>query len=82
MDTNEIEQLFYKAIARRAVYNKLEGVTEDMVYNWRNGRGPKPGIGVMLGVLYQLDIIKVTEKTGMEKLLHSNGKPNSTAQKQ
>lgn len=62
MTVQEIEAKFWKAIEEKGVYNKLERVTENMVYNWRNHRGIKPpSIGDMLGVLYQLKLIEVHE---------------------
>lgn len=61
MTPTQIEELFFKIIEEKAIYNKLEGVSENMIYNWRKGRGKKPTTGEMLNVLYQLNKINVTE---------------------
>lgn len=61
MNEEEIEVLFYQAIEEKAVYNRLTGISEDKIYNWRKGRWKKPDIGEMLHLLYQLNKIKVTE---------------------
>lgn len=59
MTTTQIETLFFEVLEEKAVYKKLEGISEDKVYNWRKVRGPKPTIGDMLNVLYQLQRITV-----------------------
>ena len=63
MTTEQIEILFYETINKKeaygkALYNLLDGVTENQIYNWRKQR-TKPTIGDMLNVLYQLKLIKV-----------------------
>ncbi len=63
MNQIEIDLLFNQVIKERGIYNKLEGVTENMIYNWRKGRGKKPSIGDMLGVLWQLNLIGVIDKS-------------------
>jgi hypothetical protein len=65
MTTEQIEILFYKTINNKeaygnALYNQLDGVTENQLYNWRKKR-TKPTIGDMLNVLYQLKKIEVNE---------------------
>lgn len=67
MTTEQIEILFTEAINQKepygkALYNRLEGVTENQIYNWRNQR-TKPSIGDMLNVLYQLNKISVKENS-------------------
>jgi len=62
MNQIEIDLLFNEVIKQRGVYHKLEGITENMIYNWRKGRGKKPDIGTMLGVLFQLDLIRIHGK--------------------
>jgi hypothetical protein len=62
MNQIEIDLLFNQVIQQRGIYNKLEGITENMIYNWRNGRGKKPDIGTMLGVLWQLNLITIHGK--------------------
>jgi len=62
MNQLEIDLLFHETIQQRGIYNKLEGITENMIYNWRKGRGKKPDIGTMLGVLFQLDLIRIHGK--------------------
>jgi hypothetical protein len=62
MNQIEIDLLFNQVIKEKAIYNKLEGVTENMIYNWRKGRGKKPSIGDMLGVLWQLNLITIHGK--------------------
>jgi hypothetical protein len=61
MTTSQIEELFSIAIQEKAIYHKLEGITEDRIYNWRKERGVKPTTGDMLNVLYQLNKIKITQ---------------------
>lgn len=60
MTTEQIEELFNAAIEEKAIYNQLQGVSENKIYNWRKGRGAKPSIGDMLNVLYQLRKIKIS----------------------
>jgi hypothetical protein len=64
MTTEQIEILFHETINNKeaygkALYNQLEGVTENQIYNWRKQR-TKPTIGDMLNVLYQLKKIKIS----------------------
>lgn len=59
MTPEQLETLFFEVIQEKAIYNKLEGVTENQIYNWRKQR-TTPSIGDMLGVLYQLKKISVT----------------------
>lgn len=59
MTTQEIEELFNETIQKtRALANKVEGFSEDTIYNWRKGR-TTPKLGDMLSILYQLNLIKV-----------------------
>ena len=65
MTTEQIETLFFETINNKeaygkALYNQLEGVTENQIYNWRKQR-TKPTIGDMLNVLYQLNKIQINE---------------------
>ena len=60
MTTEQIQALFNAAIEEKAIYNQLQGVSENKIYNWRKGRGAKPSIGDMLNVLYQLRKIKIS----------------------
>ena len=60
MTQTQIEELFNQVIQEKAIYNKLEGITRNTVFNWLNNRST-PTIGDMLNVLYQLKKIKVTE---------------------
>ena len=53
MTTEQLETLFFEVIQEKAIYNKLEGITENQIYNWRKQR-TKPTIGDMVNVLYQL----------------------------
>ncbi len=61
MTIQQIEVLFNEAIQEKAIYNKLEGITRNNIFNWLNGR-TTPSVGDMLNVLYQLDKITVTKK--------------------
>ena len=61
MTPTQIEELFYSAIQEKAIYNKLEGITRNNVFNWLNKRST-PTIGDMLNVLYQLKQIKISLK--------------------
>jgi hypothetical protein len=61
MTDQKIEVLFYATIEEKAIYNKLQGISEDKIYNWRKGRFAKPSLGDMLDVLYQLKKITVKE---------------------
>ena len=58
MTSTQIETLFHEVIQEKAIYNKLEGITENQIYNWRKQR-TTPTIGDMLGVLYQLKKVEV-----------------------
>lgn len=62
MSQEDIEILFFDAIQEKAVYNDLEGVTRNHIYNWLKGRGAKPTIGEMINVLYQLNLIEIKQK--------------------
>ena len=59
MEKSTLEKLFLEAIAEMAVYKKLEGISEDQIYNWRKGR-KKYTQGEILDVLSQLGIISIT----------------------
>jgi hypothetical protein len=59
MTTEQIEVLFHSVIEEKAIYKKLNDISEDKIYNWRKGRGAKPTIGDMLNVLYQLNKISI-----------------------
>ena len=59
MTTGQIKNVFLEAIQEKAIYNKLEGITENQIYNWRRNR-TTPSIGDMLGVLYQLNKISIS----------------------
>jgi hypothetical protein len=61
MTTSQIEELFFKVIEEKAIYNKLEGISRNTVFNWLNKR-TIPTMGDMLGVLYQLKHIEVEKK--------------------
>lgn len=62
MTPEAIEKLFFETIQARGIHNRLNGITEDKIYNWRKGRGAKPHLGEMLQVLYQLNLIKITHE--------------------
>lgn len=59
MTEEMIDQLFQKAISAYGINKKLDGVSSDMLYDWRKNR-VIPTIGVKLGVLYQLNLIKIS----------------------
>lgn len=59
MENSTLEKFFLEAIAEMAVYKKLDGISEDQIYNWRKGR-KKYTRGEMLDVLSQLGIISIT----------------------
>jgi hypothetical protein len=59
MTETQIAALFFEVIKEKAIYNKLEGITRNTVFNWLNERST-PSIGDMLNVLYQLKKIKIT----------------------
>jgi hypothetical protein len=59
MENSRLEKLFLEAISEMAVYKKLEGISEDQIYNWRKGR-KKYTQGEILDVLSQLGIISIT----------------------
>ena len=61
MTTDKIKELFFIAIQEKAIYNKLEGITRNQIYNWLNNRGAAPTTGNMLDVLHQLKRIKIAE---------------------
>lgn len=60
MTPEQIDTIFQEAIKETAVYNKLEGITRNQIYNWNNNRGAKPTLGNKLDVLYQLKKISIT----------------------
>lgn len=59
MTIPDIMATFLKAIKEKAVYNKLDGISENQIYNWRKGRAT-PTVGDMLNVLHQLNLITIT----------------------
>lgn len=62
MTPEQIKVAFDEAIQEKAVYNKLQGITRNQIYNWNNHRGVKPAsLGDMLNVLYQLKKISITQ---------------------
>lgn len=61
MTPEQIKLAFEEAIQEKAVYNKLEGISRNLIYNWNNNRGAKPTIGDMINVLYQLKKISITQ---------------------
>lgn len=71
MTTEQIEALFNAAIEEKAIYNQLQGISEDKIYNWRKGRGAKPTIGDMLNVLYQLKKV-VIKKAAIGEVDYEN----------
>lgn len=55
----EINELFTETIHKtRALYNKIEGFSEDTIYNWKKGR-TTPTLGDKLSVLYQMNLINI-----------------------
>jgi len=58
MKPSEIESLFFTVIEEKAIYNKLEGITRNTIFNWLNKR-TIPTLGDMVNVLYQLKHIKI-----------------------
>jgi hypothetical protein len=68
MTPEQIKILFEEAIQEKAVYNKLEGITRNHIYNWLNNRGPKPTTGDMINVLYQLK--KVNLVLSVERVIN------------
>lgn len=72
MTTSQIEILFHETINHKeeygkALYNQLDGVTENQLYNWRKQR-TKPTIGDMLNVLYQLKKIEIIPSSSWNKV--------------
>jgi hypothetical protein len=61
MKETDIKALFSSVIEERGIYNKLTGISEDKIYNWRKGRGAAPSIGDMLEVLFQLNLISISK---------------------
>lgn len=59
MTQDEIKELFYRAIQEKAVYNKLDNISRNQVYNW-NEKRTTPTLGNMLEVLYQLKLINLS----------------------
>ncbi|MFV8268471.1 hypothetical protein ACNQGP_00865 [Flavobacterium sp. GT2N3] len=60
MTPAQIELLFKEVIQTKAIYNQLEGITRNTVFNWLNDRS-QPTIGDMLNVLYQLKKIEIIQ---------------------
>lgn len=63
MTPSQIEALFHEVIQEKAIYNKLEGISRNTVFNWVSKR-TIPSIGDMLGVLYQLKKISILDNNG------------------
>ena len=61
MTPEKIQTLFHQAISQKAIYNKLDGISRNQIYNWLNNRGAAPTMGNMLDVLYQLKMITIHE---------------------
>ena len=59
MTSEQIKLAFEQAIQEKAVYNKLEGISRNLIYNWNNNRGAKPTVGDMINVLVQLKKVNV-----------------------
>jgi hypothetical protein len=76
MTTGQIEVLFHSVIEEKAIYKKLNDISEDKIYNWRKGRGAKPTIGDMLNVLYQLNLVNVV-LNGVVKPMSNEWIPDS-----
>ena len=74
MTITQIQELFFRTIQEKAIYNKLEGISRNTVFNWLNNRST-PTIGDMLNVLHQLKKIEVnliqTENRQERKVYHS-----------
>lgn len=68
MTPEQIKLAFEQAIQEKAVYNKLEGITRNQIYNWLNDRGQKPNLGNMLNVLYQLKKIEIIPSSSWNKV--------------
>jgi len=58
MTEGKIKEMFSEIVQDRGVYSKI-GVSRDVVYNWKHGRGAAPTLGQMLETLYRLDKIKI-----------------------
>ena len=60
MTETEIKELFLQAIEARGIYAKI-GYSRSVVYNWKSGRSAEPAVGIMLDVLYKLDLITISK---------------------
>lgn len=67
MTPTQIEVAFNEAIQEKAIYNKLEGISRNTVFNWLNDRS-KPTIGDMLNVLYQLKKVEIIPSSSWNKV--------------
>jgi hypothetical protein len=63
MTIEKINELFEQAIDKnnRIPISKLEGITKQMIYNWRNGRNANIAMGDKISLLWQLGKIKISE---------------------
>lgn len=68
MTNQEIKALFYELIQEKAIYNKLDGISRNTVFNWINKRST-PTIGDMLNVLHQLNKINIVLKDVVKPML-------------
>ncbi|WP_413998730.1 hypothetical protein ACMDB5_13215 [Flavobacterium sp. W1B] len=68
MTNQEIETLFFTVIQEKAIYNKLEGISRNTIFNWINKRST-PTIGDMLNVLHQLNKIDIVLKDMVKPML-------------
>ncbi len=60
MTKTDIDELFNETIQKtKALYNKVEGFSEDTIYNWKKGR-TTPTLGDKLSVLYQMNLITLS----------------------
>lgn len=58
MTEAKIKEMFKEVVQDRGVYAKI-GVSRDVVYNWKHGRGTAPTLGQMMETLYRLEKIKI-----------------------
>ena len=63
MTTEKINQLFEEAIDKenRIPIAKLQDITKQKIYNWRNGRNAHIPLGDKISLLWQLGKIKILE---------------------
>lgn len=66
MNQQQIESIFNELLHKHGALSKIAWITKDVTYAWRKGI-TTPTIGDMLGVLFELNLIKVFKNESTSK---------------